>query len=129
MCVCLCVYVSLCLSQAEENRQKENEAAIRIQSWFRACKVRAYLRYKCLCVWWVYAEFIKGKKKQTFGAPSYAIVKEELSLNILYTNLKVCFFLQGLKNLQAGLLELISREILILAHSHNYPTSRALQMA
>ncbi|MEQ2198030.1 hypothetical protein XENOCAPTIV_006580 [Xenoophorus captivus] len=31
--------------QAEENRQKENQAAIRIQSWFRACKVRAYLSH------------------------------------------------------------------------------------
>ncbi|XP_071346179.1 spermatogenesis-associated protein 17 isoform X2 [Trachinotus anak] len=32
-------------SQAEENRQRENQAAIRIQSWFRACKVRAYLSH------------------------------------------------------------------------------------
>ncbi|XP_047219642.1 spermatogenesis-associated protein 17 [Girardinichthys multiradiatus] len=31
--------------QAEENRQKENQAAVRIQSWFRACKVRAYLSH------------------------------------------------------------------------------------
>uniref|UniRef100_A0A8C6NPR4 Uncharacterized protein n=1 Tax=Nothobranchius furzeri TaxID=105023 RepID=A0A8C6NPR4_NOTFU len=31
--------------EAEENRQKESRAATRIQSWFRACKVRAYLRY------------------------------------------------------------------------------------
>ncbi|KAI3377773.1 hypothetical protein L3Q82_008920, partial [Scortum barcoo] len=29
--------------QAEESRQRENQAATRIQSWFRACKVRAYL--------------------------------------------------------------------------------------
>uniref|UniRef100_A0A3P8VIP7 Spermatogenesis associated 17 n=1 Tax=Cynoglossus semilaevis TaxID=244447 RepID=A0A3P8VIP7_CYNSE len=28
-----------------ENRQTENQAAIRIQSWFRACKVQAYLRH------------------------------------------------------------------------------------
>ncbi|KAF7655018.1 hypothetical protein LDENG_00061930, partial [Lucifuga dentata] len=32
-------------SQAEENRQKENQAAIQIQSWFRGCKVRAYLSH------------------------------------------------------------------------------------
>ncbi|TKS69911.1 Spermatogenesis-associated protein 17 [Collichthys lucidus] len=32
-------------SHAEENRQKENQAATRIQSWFRACKVRAYLSH------------------------------------------------------------------------------------
>ncbi|TMS13055.1 hypothetical protein E3U43_018130 [Larimichthys crocea] len=32
-------------SYAEENRQKENQAATRIQSWFRACKVRAYLSH------------------------------------------------------------------------------------
>ncbi|KAG8001450.1 Spermatogenesis-associated protein 17 [Nibea albiflora] len=30
---------------AEENRQKENQAATQIQSWFRACKVRAYLSH------------------------------------------------------------------------------------
>uniref|UniRef100_A0A8C2FUM6 Spermatogenesis associated 17 n=1 Tax=Cyprinus carpio TaxID=7962 RepID=A0A8C2FUM6_CYPCA len=30
---------------AEENRQKENEAAVRIQSWFRGCQVRAYLSH------------------------------------------------------------------------------------
>ncbi|XP_050989227.1 spermatogenesis-associated protein 17 [Labeo rohita] len=30
---------------AEKNRQKENEAAVRIQSWFRGCQVRAYLRH------------------------------------------------------------------------------------
>ncbi|XP_041843984.1 spermatogenesis-associated protein 17 isoform X2 [Melanotaenia boesemani] len=32
-------------SQAEENRQKETQAATEIQSWFRACKVRAYLSH------------------------------------------------------------------------------------
>ena len=41
----------LCFSQAEESRQKENQAATQIQSWFRACKVQAYLRY--VYVWWV----------------------------------------------------------------------------
>ncbi|XP_042181426.1 spermatogenesis-associated protein 17 [Oncorhynchus tshawytscha] len=30
---------------AEENRQRENEAAILIQSWFRGCQVRAYLSH------------------------------------------------------------------------------------
>ncbi|XP_062864141.1 spermatogenesis-associated protein 17 isoform X2 [Trichomycterus rosablanca] len=30
---------------AEENRQTENEAAIKIQSWIRGCRVRAYLHY------------------------------------------------------------------------------------
>ncbi|XP_066497490.1 spermatogenesis-associated protein 17 isoform X2 [Hoplias malabaricus] len=30
---------------AEENRERENAAAIRIQSWFRGCKVRAYLSF------------------------------------------------------------------------------------
>ncbi|KAG1972599.1 spermatogenesis-associated protein 17 [Pimephales promelas] len=30
---------------AEENRQKENEAAVRIQCWFRGCQVRAYLSH------------------------------------------------------------------------------------
>ncbi|CAL1603871.1 unnamed protein product [Knipowitschia caucasica] len=32
-------------SLAEQSRQKENKAAIDIQSWFRACKVRAYIRH------------------------------------------------------------------------------------
>ncbi|XP_037553447.1 spermatogenesis-associated protein 17 [Nematolebias whitei] len=31
--------------EAEENRQRETRAVIRIQSWFRACKVRAYLSH------------------------------------------------------------------------------------
>ncbi|XP_060788878.1 spermatogenesis-associated protein 17 [Neoarius graeffei] len=30
---------------AEENRQRENAAAIRIQSWVRGCQLRAYLSY------------------------------------------------------------------------------------
>ncbi|XP_076012136.1 spermatogenesis-associated protein 17 [Genypterus blacodes] len=30
---------------AEENRQKENQAAMRIQGWFRACKLRVYLSH------------------------------------------------------------------------------------
>ncbi|XP_016382378.1 spermatogenesis-associated protein 17 [Sinocyclocheilus rhinocerous] len=30
---------------AEENRQKENEAAVRIQSWFKGCQVRAFLSH------------------------------------------------------------------------------------
>uniref|UniRef100_A0A3Q3VXS1 Spermatogenesis associated 17 n=1 Tax=Mola mola TaxID=94237 RepID=A0A3Q3VXS1_MOLML len=39
--------------QAEEHRQKENQAAIRIQSWFRACRVRAcliHLRKKAVII-------------------------------------------------------------------------------
>ncbi|XP_076835275.1 spermatogenesis-associated protein 17 isoform X2 [Brachyhypopomus gauderio] len=30
---------------AEENRQRENAAAVKIQSWFRGCKVRVYLSH------------------------------------------------------------------------------------
>ncbi|KAM4772366.1 spermatogenesis-associated protein 17 [Rhinophrynus dorsalis] len=42
---------------AEDNRLKEYNAAVTIQSWFRGCKVRAYLRYlnKMMTViqkWW-----------------------------------------------------------------------------
>ncbi|TWW67408.1 hypothetical protein D4764_02G0004490 [Takifugu flavidus] len=33
-----------CESQAEQNRKKEHQAAVLIQSWFRGCKVRTYLR-------------------------------------------------------------------------------------
>lgn len=36
---------SVSLSQAEHNRKKEYQAAVRIQSWFRGCKVRTDLRY------------------------------------------------------------------------------------
>ncbi|XP_049724130.1 spermatogenesis-associated protein 17 isoform X3 [Elephas maximus indicus] len=32
-------------SVADRFRKQENEAAIKIQSWFRGCKVRAYIRY------------------------------------------------------------------------------------
>lgn len=38
------IFVYLCYRIAEENRQRENAAAIKIQSWFRGCQVRAYLR-------------------------------------------------------------------------------------
>uniref|UniRef100_A0A3Q4GHX1 Spermatogenesis associated 17 n=1 Tax=Neolamprologus brichardi TaxID=32507 RepID=A0A3Q4GHX1_NEOBR len=31
--------------EADENREKENQAATQIQSWFRGCKVRAYLSH------------------------------------------------------------------------------------
>ncbi|XP_026149805.1 spermatogenesis-associated protein 17 isoform X2 [Mastacembelus armatus] len=37
------------MHEAEENRQREHDAATRIQSWFRACKVRAYVRNEYLC--------------------------------------------------------------------------------
>ncbi|KAM9612618.1 spermatogenesis-associated protein 17 [Trichechus inunguis] len=30
---------------ADEFRKQENDAAVKIQSWFRGCKVRAYIRY------------------------------------------------------------------------------------
>lgn len=29
---------------ADENREQEYKAAIKIQSWFRGCKVRAYIK-------------------------------------------------------------------------------------
>ncbi|TNM90693.1 hypothetical protein fugu_002982, partial [Takifugu bimaculatus] len=32
-------------SQAEQNRKKEHQAAVLIQSWFRGCKVRTYLSH------------------------------------------------------------------------------------
>lgn len=39
------VKFSVCFSQAEKNRKKENQAAVLIQSWFRGCQVRASIRY------------------------------------------------------------------------------------
>lgn len=39
------IFVFMYFREADENREKENQAATQIQSWFRGCKVRAYLRY------------------------------------------------------------------------------------
>ncbi len=96
-------YVLVCLSQAEENRQKENEAAVQIQSWFRSCRVRAYLRYN-VCVWWEYAKSVnKTKQNQTKKNEKRKRKKKRrdfwhwknISLNILYTNLSSAFSFRG----------------------------------
>ncbi|CAN2387441.1 Spermatogenesis associated 17 [Pristimantis euphronides] len=49
-------YFLLC-REAEENRLREYAAAVAIQSWFRGCRVRAYLRYlnrmvTLIQTWW-----------------------------------------------------------------------------
>uniref|UniRef100_A0A3B5K949 Spermatogenesis associated 17 n=1 Tax=Takifugu rubripes TaxID=31033 RepID=A0A3B5K949_TAKRU len=52
-------------SQAEQNRKKEHQAAVLIQSWFRGCKVRTYLRYSLY-------KLLKSRNKSTFSADSSA---------------------------------------------------------
>lgn len=85
-------------SQAEENRQRECQAATRIQSWFRACKVRAYLRYDvyrervCVSLIW-----ICKPKKETFGTPSYAIGKKIIQALIFYTPIWGWLFPSGVE--------------------------------
>ncbi|XP_018118095.1 spermatogenesis-associated protein 17 isoform X2 [Xenopus laevis] len=59
---------------AEDNRVKEYNAAVSIQSWFRGCKVRAYLRYlhKMVTViqkWWrgyVARKYFRSKVKTAY---------------------------------------------------------------
>lgn len=63
------VKFSVCFSQAEKNRKKENQAAVLIQSWFRGCQVRAYIRYS------VYSQcvnYFHSRNTSTFSAFSNA---------------------------------------------------------
>lgn len=124
----------MCLSirQAEDNRQKENQAAIRIQSWFRACKVRAYLRYNghCMCGECAFVPF-KSVNQRSILCLLHQFKchrKNSTSLTV-YQFENFFFFFPSEFEKQELKKEQISRENLILAQSTNYPTSRALQMA
>lgn len=90
-------YTSVSLREAEENRRKEHEAAIRIQSWFRACKVRAYLRYNLLCVCLSVCVFVRSKsvsrKKNDFCDTFNCLWQEKnMDLNNLCSNFRPAFF-------------------------------------
>ncbi|XP_044058727.1 spermatogenesis-associated protein 17 isoform X2 [Siniperca chuatsi] len=76
-------------SQAEENRQKENQAATRIQSWFRACKVRAYLSHlhkKAIIIQKIWRGFTARARFRQMVKAAYFIMKmnfyEEMAVRI-----------------------------------------------
>nr|XP_054587850.1 LOW QUALITY PROTEIN: spermatogenesis-associated protein 17 [Nothobranchius furzeri] len=75
--------------EAEENRQKESRAATRIQSWFRACKVRAYLSYlrkKAVIIQKVWRGFAARARVRQMVKAAYFIMKmnfyEEMAVRI-----------------------------------------------
>ncbi|KAM9366691.1 spermatogenesis-associated protein 17 [Symphorus nematophorus] len=76
-------------NQAEENRQKENQAATRIQSWFRACKVRAYLSHlheKAIIIQTIWRGFTARARFRQMVKAAYFIMKmnfyEEMAVRI-----------------------------------------------
>ncbi|XP_041648027.1 spermatogenesis-associated protein 17 isoform X2 [Cheilinus undulatus] len=75
--------------QAEENRLKENQAATRIQSWFRACRVRAYLshlRKKAIIIQKIWRGFTARARFRQMVKEAYFIMKmnfyEEMAVRI-----------------------------------------------
>nr|XP_040024292.1 spermatogenesis-associated protein 17 isoform X3 [Gasterosteus aculeatus aculeatus] len=76
-------------SQAEENRQRENQAATRIQSWFRACKVQAYLSHlhkKAIIIQKIWRGFTARARFRQMVKAAYFIMKmnfyEEMAVRI-----------------------------------------------
>ncbi|XP_037645565.1 spermatogenesis-associated protein 17 [Sebastes umbrosus] len=76
-------------SQAEENRQREYQAATRIQSWFRACKVRAYLSHlhkKAIIIQKIWRGFTARARFRQMVTAAYFIMKmnfyEEMAVRI-----------------------------------------------
>ncbi|XP_051235559.1 spermatogenesis-associated protein 17 isoform X2 [Dicentrarchus labrax] len=76
-------------SQAEEKRQKENQAATQIQSWFRACKVRAYfshLHKKAVIIQKIWRGFTARARFRQMVKAAYFIMKmnfyEEMAVRI-----------------------------------------------
>ncbi|XP_026233557.1 spermatogenesis-associated protein 17 isoform X1 [Anabas testudineus] len=76
-------------SQAEENRQRECQAATCIQSWFRACKVRAYLSYlhkKAIIIQKIWRGFTARARFRQMVKAAYFIMKmnfyEEMAVRI-----------------------------------------------
>ncbi|XP_004461752.2 spermatogenesis-associated protein 17 [Dasypus novemcinctus] len=65
-------------SFVDKFRKRENDAAIKIQSWFRGCKVRAYLRYlhkqvTIIQKWW--RGYVGRKKYQLLVKIAYYTMK------------------------------------------------------
>ncbi|CAB1418067.1 unnamed protein product [Pleuronectes platessa] len=89
VCLPLLATVVALRRQAEENRQRENQAATRIQSWFRACKVQAYISHlhkKAIIIqkmWWGFTA--RARFRQMVKA-AYFIMKmnfyEEMAVRI-----------------------------------------------
>ncbi|XP_008287176.1 spermatogenesis-associated protein 17 [Stegastes partitus] len=76
-------------SQAQETRQEENQAATRIQSWFRACKVRAYLSHlhkKAIIIQKIWRGFTARARVRQMVKAAYFIMKmnfyEEMAVRI-----------------------------------------------
>ncbi|CAJ1048935.1 spermatogenesis-associated protein 17 isoform X1 [Xyrichtys novacula] len=76
-------------NQAEENRKRENQAAIRIQSWFRACRVRAYLSHlhkKAVIIQKIWRGFTARARFRQMVKEAYFIMKmnfyEEMAVRI-----------------------------------------------
>uniref|UniRef100_A0A8C2WUD0 Spermatogenesis associated 17 n=1 Tax=Cyclopterus lumpus TaxID=8103 RepID=A0A8C2WUD0_CYCLU len=75
--------------QAEENRQRENQAATRIQSWVRACKVHAYLSHlhkKAIIIQKIWRGFTARARFRQMVKAAYFIMKmnfyEEMAVRI-----------------------------------------------
>ncbi|XP_047437026.1 spermatogenesis-associated protein 17 [Mugil cephalus] len=75
--------------QAEQNRQKEVQAATRIQSWFRGCKVRAYLSHlhmKAIIIQKIWRGFTARARVRQMVKAAYFIMKmnfyEEMAVRI-----------------------------------------------
>ncbi|KAI4830879.1 hypothetical protein KUCAC02_002480 [Chaenocephalus aceratus] len=76
-------------SQAEESRQRENRAALRIQSWFRACRARAYLSHlhkKAITIQKIWRGFTARARFRQMVKAAYLIMKmnfyEEMAVRI-----------------------------------------------
>ncbi|XP_056135307.1 spermatogenesis-associated protein 17 [Lampris incognitus] len=64
--------------QAEENRRRENQAAMQIQSWFRACKVRTYLSHlhkKATIIQKIWRSFAARARVRQMVKEAYFIMK------------------------------------------------------
>ncbi|KAL1769607.1 spermatogenesis-associated protein 17 [Sigmodon hispidus] len=67
--------------ETEEFRKKENDAAVKIQSWFRGCQVRAYIRHLNRVVtimqkWW--RSYLGRKRYQLIVEAAYYNMKMNL---------------------------------------------------
>ncbi|XP_044201933.1 spermatogenesis-associated protein 17 isoform X1 [Thunnus albacares] len=76
-------------SLAEENREGDNQAATQIQSWFRACKVRAYLSHlhkKAVIIQKIWRGFTARARFRQMVKAAYFIMKmnfyEEMAVRI-----------------------------------------------
>ncbi|XP_051795874.1 spermatogenesis-associated protein 17 isoform X3 [Acanthochromis polyacanthus] len=76
-------------SQVEDTRQRENQVATQIQSWFRACKVRAYLSHlhkKAIIIQKIWRGFTARARVRQMVKAAYFIMKmnfyEEMAVRI-----------------------------------------------